>query len=151
MGYTHYFGINIPKGKAKEVEALYQRAILDCQRTVRAYYKEYGGLSGYTAHAPAKLYGGLLVNGKQEDAYEPFIMREHAKENASGFCKTARKPYDTAVVACLAILKHRLGNYFNVSSDGRADDWSDGVAYARKVTKLAINNPIRGTNEEEQT
>jgi hypothetical protein len=143
MGYTHYWKINEVRGNAVENETNYLKALKDCQRIVKAYYKDNGGLSGYSAHTKLGQYGGLNVNGKGEDAHEDFIMREHFNENDGfNFCKTARKPYDLVVVACLAVLKHRLKDSFKVSSDGDAKNWREGVEYARKITGLAIKNPL---------
>ena len=149
MGYTHYWTVKKGKsiGKAETIEAKYQRAIADCQRIVKAWYRENGALSGYTAHAKLGKYGGIQVNGKGEDGHETFTLREHFNqnfENGEGFnfCKTARKPYDTVVTACLSVLKHRLGDAIDVSSDGDASDWIEGVEYARKVTRLKVKNPI---------
>ena len=143
MGSSHYFEINEIKGMAKVNEMRYKRAIQDCQRIVRTYYKKYGGLSGYSAHTVIGQYGGLSVNGKGQLAHEDFTLREHFNQNKGfNFCKTDDKPYDLVVTACLAVLAHRLGDAFKVSSDGNAKHWTKGVAYARKVTGLAIKNPI---------
>ena len=143
MGYTHYFEFSKIKGNAQKNEISYQRAILDCQKVIKYYSKKYGGLSGYSAHTKLGQYGGILVNGKGSDAHEDFALREHFNQNESfNFCKTARKEYDTVIVACLTILKHRLSSAIDVSSDGNTDEWSDGVALAKKVTKLKIKNPI---------
>jgi hypothetical protein len=147
MGYTHYWNFKAaPRGKANEIETAYKRAMLDCQRIVKQFYAERGGLSGYSAHCKLGEYGGLNVNGKGEDGHETFTMREHFSQNLDdnghGFCKTARKPYDLVVTACLAVLKHRLGDCIQVSSDGRPTDWARGVEYARKVARLAVKNPI---------
>jgi hypothetical protein len=143
LGFTHYFEIVNKKGMTQVNEMKYSKAILDCQRIVRHYYKENGGLSGYTAHSPIGAYGGLKVNGKGNDAHEDFTMREHFAENEGfNFCKTARKPYDMVVVACLAVLAHRLGDAFKVSSDGEANEWTEGVRLARDVTGLKIGIPL---------
>ena len=146
MGYTHYFRFHAVRGKAEVNELVYKMAIEDCQRIVKRFYKENGGLSGYTAHCKLGQYGGVQVNGKRPDDCETFELREHFRQNLEdsfrGFCKTARLPYDTVVVACLAVLKHRLGDAISVSSDGNAKEWSEGVAFARKVTRLKIANPI---------
>lgn len=143
MGYTHYWRVKKIKGMATVLEARYQKAILECQKVCSTYYKEFGGLSGYSAHTKPGAYGGLKVNGKGDDGHEDFVMREHFNENEDfEFCKTARKSYDLVVTACLAILKHRLGHAIEVSSDGDAADWTDGVNYAREVTGLKIKNPL---------
>ena len=74
-------------------------------------------------------------------------MREHFRDNFEGneffFCKTAQKPYDVVVVACLAVLKHRMKDLIVISSDGDSADWWLGVAMARRILKADIKNPIR--------
>jgi hypothetical protein len=150
MGYTHYWEVNEIRGSSKVNEVRYMRALNDCNRIIKAYYNEFGGLSGYSAHCKLNEYGGLKVNGKGCDAHEDFTMREHFNENSGfNFCKTARKPYDIVVIACLSVLAHRLGHAFKVSSDGMPSDWLAGVKLARKITGLKIKNPI-ATNSVDQ-
>lgn len=154
MGYTHYFTFEKPKGtKSADLEAAYTAALLECAKVVRAYQAMVTGddrLSGYTAHTKPGAYGGLQVNGKGENAHEPFELREHFSEQTAsgfGFCKTARKPYDVVVTACLAVLKYRLKNAVNISSDGSGEDWDAGVELARRVLKRSIKNPIEYRNK----
>lgn len=156
MGYTHYITFKLPKGtKAATLEANYQTAILECARVAHAYNAECSDkgltdarLSGYTAHTKVGQYGGIELNGKGDLMHETLTLREHFKQNFEefgngfAFCKTARKPYDTVVVACLAILKYRLGNAVEVSSDGTAGDWVNGVLLARRVIKRKVPNPL---------
>ena len=137
MGHTHYIACNKPaKGLALETERKYQKAISECAKVIRYYSETFGGLSGYSAHSSNYL--GLKFNGSARvGGCEDFIMREHYSQNESfNFCKTNRLPYDTVVVACLIILKHRLGECIEVSSDGRRDDWNDGLILVRKVLGL---------------
>ncbi len=47
------------------------------------------------------------------------------------FCKTARKPYDLLVVACL-IAAHEILDY-EVSSDGGFEDWKEGIELYMKT------------------
>lgn len=147
MGYTHYWSFKpIPKGQAKSVEALYQHAIAECALIARRYQSNFpkgheGRLSGYSANTNPKQYAGLHINGRGENAHEDFCMREHFKQNKGGFCKTARKPYDLVVVACLATLKYRLGDLIRLGSDGDEIDWEAGVKYAAKVLRRAIQIP----------
>jgi len=137
MGYTHYWTFTSNRGKTAQMEKKYQVAIKKCAKVIRAYSTEFGGLSGYTAHDKTGRYGGLKVNGSREYAHEDFAMREHLSENESfGFCKTAQKPYDTVVVACLIILKHCLGDSIEVSSDGNASEWANGLTLAKQVLGL---------------
>jgi hypothetical protein len=150
MGYTHYWTFKSPaKGKAKAAEKKYQAALKECARFVLKYQSEATGdarLSGFTAHTPIGTYGGLKVNGKGELAHEDFCLREHYKQNLEtrgDFCKTAQKPYDIVVVACLTILKAHLGDLIEVSSDGTRDDWKPCRAlillYLRKVYSIPLS------------
>lgn len=154
MGYTHYWSFNKPKdSKAKDLEQKYQKAIQEIGKVCRIWNTEipkgssddYMRLSGYTAHVKKDAYKGAHINGKGDYAHEDFTLREHfnqAVKDGGDFCKTAQKPYDTVVVACLAILKYRLGDAIEVSSDGDASDWIDGVALARRCTGRVIPNPL---------
>jgi hypothetical protein len=152
MGYTHYWNINKIKGRTDEQEFIYQRAIKDCNKIIKAYYKLYKGtessLSGYSAHTPAGKYGGINVNGKDSNAHETFLFREHFSQNSEEFefCKTARKPYDLVVTACLSILKFHLKDGINVSSDGHYSDWLAGASFANEIlrrTKNLVEPPIK--------
>lgn len=147
MGYTHYWSFNkAPRGLAKKTEKDYQLALKECAQIVHAYQvvaEDAARLSGYTAHTKIGEYGGLEVNGKGGKAHEPFTMPEHYSQGGSSFCKTARKPYDVVVTACLAVLRDRLGNRFSVSSDGYSDDWEAGITLASLVLKRKITNPIQ--------
>jgi hypothetical protein len=146
MGYTHYFSFKpVNERQWRDIETRYKRAILDCQRIVKAFYAKHGRISGYSAHTPLGRYGGLKVNGKGIDACEAFELREHYGQNLrdfKGYCKTNGLPYDTVVTACLAVLKHRLGDAIQLHSDGNRHDWSYGVRLARRVTGLKLKNPI---------
>ena len=140
MGYTHYWSFKKPKrGEVRAAEKKYAAAIKDCATLIRSYYIANGGLSGYTAHSKIGKYDGILFNGKGDLAHEDFSLRETYKEcysdDAFNFCKTARKPYDEVVVACLLILKRHLGDLIEISSDGYLDDWYDGRELVRRYFK----------------
>lgn len=146
MGYTHYFSINKEAafGRTAEYEQKYQLALRQCARIAKNYNarlkavdkKHPNRLSGFTVHTPISKYGGLHINGTAEFAHEDFCLREHFTQNQGGFCKTARKPYDVVITACLITLKHYLGQGFQVESDGLASDWIEGLELAKKVTRI---------------
>ena len=141
------------KGNAAKTEALYQRAVKDCQRIILHYYKENKGtessLSGYSAHSKLGQYGGININGKGDQGHETFILREHFSQNEGfNFCKTSQKPYDVVVTACLSVLSYHLGDLIEVSSDGLGHDWFDGLNLAEKVLKRKIINKIMKSNVE---
>lgn len=83
-----------------------------------------------------------MFNGCQEDAHETFsVDRSGGKSYSSpdekgrvfNFCKTARKPYDGAVTACLIALKHYFGDAVSIGSDGYGDEWEPGRQLCQKA------------------
>jgi hypothetical protein len=46
-------------------------------------------------------------------------------------CKTAYRPYDLAVTACLVIAKHHLADDVIVSSDGEIQHWAEAIELCR--------------------
>jgi hypothetical protein len=145
MGYTHYWSFKRDKSmSAEQAEQAHQKAIKECTKVLRTLKRDGMRLSGYSANS-AKQYGGLKVNGKGDDGHEDFVIREHFSQNVDqggDFCKTARKEYDDAVTACLAILKYRLGECISVASVGLASDWQRGVEIASRILKRKIKNPM---------
>jgi hypothetical protein len=152
MGYTNYWTFNlsaIPKGKTQEIEAKYQKAILECQ-TVLVKLAEYNrevfgtsGMSGYSAHTKPGVYGGIQLNGNSSaGAAEDFVLREHLKQNdIQGFCKTNRHLYDIGVQVCLLILKYRLGELIHIGCDDTARIWEFAANFSSEVLKRKIKVP----------
>jgi hypothetical protein len=61
-----------------------------------------------------------------EQRYTPYQGQQlKPGEPIFACCKTAYKPYDALVTACLIILKHYFGAQVTVSSDGEDHDWED--------------------------
>jgi len=54
---------------------------------------------------------------------QPDYQKNMGKSASFGFCKTARKPYDLMVTACLVLYKHHFPEV-QISSDGNFEDWS---------------------------
>lgn len=83
--------------------------------------------------------GELAFNGIGNDAHETFVVgrRRPKWEGGFGFCKTARKPYDTVVTACLCYLGSLDG--FAISSDGDPEDWKLGFKLALKALPEKAN------------
>lgn len=160
MGYTHYWTFKKPqRGDAQKVERAYQRAIKACNVVIRAYNDQFERgdfrrLSGFSAHS--KGYGGLQINGRGAQAHEDFMLREHFKQNFEPFgrgfhfCKTARKPYDVVVVACLIILKKYLGSNIVVGSDGQEEDWKDGQGLVHRILGKIFAVPAELADEESE-
>ncbi len=143
MGYTHYW--TFKKDNSKHTEEKYQLALRQCQRIIRRWNKEVKAideknphrLSGYSAHTEIAQYKGIKFNGTQENGHEDFVLRETYGENGPfNFCKTARKPYDAVVVACLVTLNHYLKDNVIVTSDGDKSDYLSGLILAKKVLRI---------------
>lgn len=52
--------------------------------------------------------------------------------NESTFCKTARKPYDLMVTACLLLYKYYFP-HVTIETDGTEDDWSEAYKFIASV------------------
>jgi hypothetical protein len=76
----------------------------------------------------------IRFNGVNDEGHETFSVsqvyspsfRQEKDGKLFHFCKTARKNYDTAVTACLIVLKHYFKDDFMVSSDGNPEEWGEG-------------------------
>ena len=87
-------------------------------------------------------------NGKGFDGHETFLfqrkeeIRDYRKDEGAKrafvFCKTAQKPYDKYVVACLIIAKSIFGKDVNISSDGTLEEWQEG----KKLAETAMNSTV---------
>jgi len=62
----------------------------------------------------------IMFNGVEDDSHESAYVNKNGSE--FGFCKTARKPYDSVVVAFYKLIRKYTGAV--LSSDG-----GDGVFY----------------------
>ena len=62
-----------------------------------------------------------------EQQFDPMDWQEPKDGKYFCFTKTAFRPYDLAVTACLVIAKHHLGDDITISSDGSMDEWADAM------------------------
>lgn len=91
------------------------------------------------ADLPQVRYHALHIEGVGEDAHETFVIPFRiSRLDARGFCKTARKPYDKLVVACLCVLAEAG---LEVQSDGEPEDWEEGRAWAESVLGRKVKIP----------
>lgn len=68
----------------------------------------------------------IFFNGFGAGSHETFQIT--SEDVGFNFCKTAQKPYDTVVIACLIHAKRVFGESIRVSSDGEWSDWDSGVS-----------------------
>lgn len=144
MGYTHYF----TKTAADRDDSLRFEMFARGARTIIEYATTYDNIQ------IADAMGGDLgkweisdevvaFNGYGADSHESFHW--DAKGSGFNFCKTAYKPYDAVVTACLIHLKDVYGDLVDIGSDGSWADWQDGARLYRNATGLTAENPMKET------
>jgi hypothetical protein len=87
-----------------------------------------------------------------EQTFQPW--HEDMKADSEGlwftFCKTARKPYDLAVTACLIRLAFHFPETVKISSDGTAEEWEEGRALCERLFGFAAVPPEVWTESQRQ-
>lgn len=140
MGYTHYWNI-----KPETNEAKYKKALKDCVKIVEHGTKK-GILAGWDGTGKPEIKNGLRFNGKAPENYETFslpgkpmdvLKGDFVQKDKDGyvfnFCKTAQRPYDIYVTACLATMRNHLGANFKISSDGGEKAFKKGQEFADQI------------------
>lgn len=133
MGYTHYW----TRARALD-KATFAAAVADCAKVVELATAQGIALAGWDGEGTPDIERAIVAfNGRGAEAHESFAVpcisdgRERDDGRVFEFCKTAHKPYDAAVVACLVVFKHHLGDDFWVSSDAmNTDELQDGIDLA---------------------
>lgn len=124
MGYTHYWSIKKPDSKDMS------KAMKDMSKICKSYSSILAGPDG--TGKPIISSSEISINGIDDDSHETFHISASAK-NVQDFCKTAQKPYDECVVACLAALKDCCKNQVSIGSDGGNEALNDGASTASKI------------------
>jgi hypothetical protein len=141
MGYTHYFSkVGTTRDDALRFEMFARGA-----RTIIEYAVNHDKIQ--LADAMGDKLGKweisdelVAFNGYSDDSHETFYWGADAR--GFNFCKTARKPYDAVVTACLIHLKDVFGDAVSIGSDGDWSEWRDGATLYRNATGLTAENPM---------
>lgn len=140
MGYTHYYRIrdkNIPKKTFTK--------IADDIEKVVAYIRDNKiecCTADITWDGPIQLdfERGKLhddgrefidLNGVDEYSHENLVLYEG--KHSWSFCKTNRKPYDTAICMALLVTKWHLKGACKLSSDGNNIEWQGAYELWNKI------------------
>ena len=141
MGYTHYF---TRKSETRD-DALRFEMFARGAKTIIEYATKYDGIA--LAGWDGEVEGAWEItdevvrfNGLGEDSHETFAWGMDS--SGFNFCKTAYKPYDAVVTACLIHLKDVYGDAVDIGSDGYWSEWSDGAKLYRNATGLTAKNPM---------
>ena len=131
MGYTHYFrkkdGLTEANwgGFTEDVK----KVLKDGKDIIQFEYDE---------DAPAIANDHYVrFNGIEDEGHETFVL--DYEKSRFDFCKTARKPYDKYVTACLILAKVHFGNEITVSSDGDLEDWNEGLELVKGLTGITLD------------
>jgi len=107
------------------------------------------------AHADGAWFAGATIPTRTCDgdcSYETFAIprvfvpeKWQTPENQLYFacCKTAFRPYDLAVTACLIVFKHHFGERFQVSSDGEDQHWFDAKLLCDQILGYGLAYEVR--------
>lgn len=129
MGYTHYWGFRQAPTKAE-----WKKAIDLCKKIIKACNVPVQ--FEYDVKKTPELSEDLIrFNGVEDDGHETFYVQPIVSD--FNFCKTARKPYDLVVCACLIAMKKTFGDKMWVHSDGELDDgWDESVEVANQFIEV---------------
>ena len=144
MGYTHYWR---QRRDFTDSEWASITAIANAIVKHEAEYLDHDPASDECANVNDT---HIRLNGIGDDSHETFLLTrakeakpeyaDQADYDATGafsFCKTAQKPYDSAVLAILLAAEHYAPAAIVVSSDG---DWPEDYKPALRVL-VSIGHP----------
>jgi len=128
MGYTHYFNFIEEPSREKFIEfaeGVKQLVATAQEAGIEIADEEYGD-------------DKIVFNGVGANSHETFFVSADGVD--FNFCKTAQKPYDTAVTASLILAKKIFGDKFQVSSDGLWREWESGQLLYESVFNIQPEN-----------
>lgn len=131
MGYTHYWETHEDGEPCLVRHEDWAAGLESCNKMLESLPKGFLG-DNFGEEPWKRRANGIAFNGLGDDAHETFILEATAKGQKWAFCKTARKPYDIAVTACLVLMHDACGDYFRVTSDGTLEEWAEGIALAER-------------------
>ena len=119
MGFTRYYTVKnkLDKEKFKEYSKVCKQVCEYLQKEEDYKLCNYEGEIGSEPVFSEEL---ISFNGEAELSHESFGIS--TSSNGFDFTKTARKPYDSSVFACLYLAKIYFGDDIKVSGDDDEDD-----------------------------
>jgi hypothetical protein len=132
-GYTHYWRWKIQPDKPRLERAVAEMGrIVDSKRAIL----DVGDAGGQDE---------ILFNGIGDEGHEAFgfPLAPFAGKPEFNFVKTAMKPYDAVVTACLIVARdHFMREELEISSDGTWDGWRAGRDLYIAVLERQANDPM---------
>lgn len=149
MGYTHYW----KRKKAIDLKKM-ESMVSDFKMAYREIRSSVdlagpGGVGKPIIDEISVAFNGRRICGHKKNSscegdcsHEPFLSSRISRRTSwhdpdskeyFDFCKTARKPYDLAVMIFLIIAKQYLKSTFVVGSDGSDDDWLKAKQLCQRI------------------
>lgn len=142
VGYTHYYS---KVGVSRDDSLRFEMFSIGARRIIE-YAITNDGIQ--IADAMGDILGGwecdketVRFNGYGADSHETFNWS--IDSSGFGFTKTARKPYDDVVTACLIHLKDVYGDLVDIGSDGNWSEWRDGARLYNNATGMTASAPFQ--------
>jgi len=140
-GYTHYY-----TWKQSPDDTSLKACVADMNRLIEARKTILVSpdLPESTPGSPKLSATNVDFNGIGDKAHEPFVFPYAFSDHDSfNFCKTAWKPYDEVVTACLIVARdHFSPSVLEIDSDGSWPDWSRGARLYASVFGRPARNPM---------
>ncbi len=142
MSYTHYYEWDAPLKETSEKFPLWSKEVALILDEIQRRGIVVWDTEGTNAVIVEPDY--VLINGpaKNNQGHEAFYLNTQIclaalnweQFETRPFCKTARKPYDIAVVAALIQFQKHFPEA-KIHSDGSTNDWKDGFELCQYLFK----------------
>jgi hypothetical protein len=149
MGYTHYYQIS-NKGN----EERFKKAKEDIIKILKKSPVKLGDGGGDRPISKEDYSSYISFNGIGDNSHETFYLPDklsdlkqpdYAKDKNDifvfNFTKTAHKPYDVVVTACLTVLRFHLRSGAIISGDGGEEGFEEGMKLAASILGRQFPNP----------
>lgn len=117
MGYTHSWTYN----KSNNDEEQFAKAVKEIKKLLAAQELKNIPLCGADNAVPILEDDEVFLNGVGDEGHEDFYINVNKHERS--FCKTARKPYDLAVMLCLIAFANNLKDFTFRSNGDYDEEW----------------------------
>jgi len=90
----------------------------------------------------------ITFNGAGDDGHETMLLEREGY--GFQFCKTARKPYDRAVMALLILADQCAPGCWEIGSDGDPEDWQPTLDWMNSLQIPGLELPVGVARESSE-
>jgi hypothetical protein len=155
MGYTHFYKRHIDLANNDLLYDKYVNQVGLIIKTAISDGLQVADWRGEQLGDYELTYDRISFNGYGENRHESFVWQRFDNEKPRffiepedgewifNFCKTAHKPYDYLVTACLTALSEVYQESVRISSDGTYSDWNQGLNLFERAIGYNPSHPLR--------